>query len=115
MATIYERPGSPYYWLRFSHNGKRIQESTEIKVSEKDARRKAQKVADKRQQEEKSAGGYADLFKRMLRQVEQLSPQELLGRLPHPQPSQPEYLFLQILPMHHYIYRPFGRSGLPRP
>ena len=31
MATLYKKIGSPYYWMRFAHNGIRHQESTREK------------------------------------------------------------------------------------
>jgi integrase len=64
MATLYRKEGSPYFWMRFQHQGKRYQESTgQNKES------KAQTAMEKRIDEIKGSGSYHDLFERLLLEI----------------------------------------------
>lgn len=67
MATVYQRDGSPYYWMRFNHQGTRYCESTNEKTEGK-----ARKVMKARIAEIKGSGSYHDLFQRFLVQIERL-------------------------------------------
>lgn len=71
MATLYKRPESPYYWMRFNHQGKRYCESTEQTTDGK-----ARKVMEARIKEVKGSGSHYDLFRRFMSLLESLPAKE---------------------------------------
>ena len=61
-GTVFKRDGSPYYWMRFSHDGKRYQESTEKK--RKDSAETAMK-----ERIEQVKNGYPGLFSQLIKAI----------------------------------------------
>ena len=60
MATLYKRDGSPYWWIRFQHDGKRYQESTG-ETNEA----KARKQLRERKDVLRGSNSVDDLFRRL--------------------------------------------------
>lgn len=71
-GTLYKREGSPYYWLRFSHDGERYQESTG-KTREDHAEIAMSKRIDQ------VKNGYPGIFANLLKAIDKLPSAERDG------------------------------------
>jgi integrase len=71
MGTLYRRPRSPFFYMRFSANGRRVDESTKAKTE-----REAQAVMNRRIKELSKGQGWWDFFDKMKSEIRDLEQNE---------------------------------------
>lgn len=74
MANVYKPDNSPYFYYRFTHNGKEENRSTKKKNYNS-----AVKVMNDRISELRASGGYNDLYNRMIAKINELPEEERMA------------------------------------